>query len=374
MPTPPTSIIRKELTIAGIAVQAPYGLAPINSGLLEGGDAKKDLRQKFYDSFCNDKLGILTIGGVAISPQGRANRHALVLDSTTKITDIAAIVESASHQGVQTAIQLEHAGRQTSYLETGHNPVAASSIPCPVVGSTPVELSTRDIRSIVHDFASAASLANKAGIKLIEIHAAHGYLLSGFLSRYSNTRIDSYGGSTRNRFRILEETLEEVSNRIGGRVGVRINVYENEPEGQVVEHVLEGLEPMTSKLAYISISAGQYRTSHDLIMPSRHLGAGLWKNQAKRVRDALHVPVFLAGNIETVATANQILLREQADVILFGRALLSDPAMLQKSSAGAKFKSCTHCGLCKYHTHGFDHVYCPVNDLLKRTLEPTRKR
>ncbi|PPJ30649.1 hypothetical protein [Nocardia nova] len=359
-----------RVQVGGYELQSPYGLAPLNTALIGGSSSSASLGLAFYREMCSSMLGLLTIGGLAISPDGRANRHAFVLDRSANTRLLSDIIGMAHENGVRVAVQLEHAGRQTTEAETGRWPVAAWELACSVTQVVPRMLSVPEIRVVVQSFADSAVIAASAGADFIEVHAAHGYLLSGFLSAYSNQRSDEYGGSTENRFRILVEIVAEILSKAAVPVGVRVNVLENEPDGQTVEQVIEGLSPLSDQLAYVSVSAGMYRTENDLIMPSRNMGENLWSRESHAIKTGLSVPTLLAGNITTVDAANAVLTAGHADIALFGRGLLADPHLIDKYYRGEASVRCTDCGLCKYKSHGFPHIYCPLNHTLRRSVSP----
>jgi 2,4-dienoyl-CoA reductase-like NADH-dependent reductase (Old Yellow Enzyme family) len=260
-----------------------------------------------------------------------------------------------------------HSGRQTSSRETGAPIIAASRQSCPYYQELPRAATQSDIRQVVDDFKYAAIAAERTGATLIEIHAAHGYLLSGFLSRATNRRVDAYGGTLANRFRLLHEIMFAVKESVSIPVGVRINVHEQSRAGITVSEVTGGLRPITDLLAYVSVTAGMYTLEGDLIIPRRALGTALWRNEARQIRSSLGLPVFLAGNIEDIGLANEVLEAGDADMALMARSLLADPLIYVKATGrlAAPVQPCTELYLCKYHSRGATNLYCPHNPFLR---------
>lgn len=236
------------------------------------------------------------------------------------------------------------------------------------VRHVPRAATASDIDGVVENFSNAARLAQAAGADFLEIHAAHGYLLSGFLSAYSNHRADKFGVSIEGRFRILGSVLGEIRRTSTVPIGVRINTEEAVPDGLTVEQVLIGLRSISTRIDFLSVSAGVYTTGTDLIMPPRSLGTAVWARQASILKNELGIPILLAGNIDSPATCAQVLERNQADLLLMGRALLTDPLMLTKHIAGRDIDitPCIYCAQCKYHSRGERHIYCPFNPVLTR--------
>lgn len=356
--------------IGALQLQTPFGLAPFNSGLFSQSGSAQGGCLDFYRSFCNPSLGLLVIGGIAVSPEGKANRGALCLNRPHRLTGIQEVAAIAKDNGVALAVQLEHAGRQACSVEIGYPIVGPSSIPCPVFGEAPRALTVDEIAKLVRGFAQSAEIAINAGAELVEIHAAHGYLVSGFLSGASNKRCDRYGGDIRRRFTFLEEIVSLVYDRVGPRVGLRINVYERSQEGITPSQVVNGLRPFSHKLAYISVSGGSYEAERDVVIPRRSLGRALWRSQARLLRKELEVPIMIAGNIDSVRLALDILRSQDADVVLLGRSLLADPNLILKYHGGVDSQPCIDCGLCKYHSKGFPTIYCPFHPVLQKLSYP----
>lgn len=364
-----SAALLQPLTLRLTTLGNRLGLGPVNPGFFDADGRQSQVARVFYSTYAAAMLGIVYVGGVAVSDSGRSNRGSLMISGPGGAEALERIAAGTRRMGTALAVQLMHSGRQASSREIGHGLVAASPIPCDVHRETPRQATARDIATIVRWFQQAAGVAQRAGADVIEIHAAHGYLLSGFLSRHSNTRTDGYGGSVRNRFRLLAEVVAATREAAPScDVGVRVNVAENVPaDGLDVDELIEGLLPLRDAVDFVSVTAGVYTTGTDWIMPPRSLGQAPWRSRARAVRGALGKPVFLAGNIDTVELADSLVQDGFTDVCLMVRALLADPLLLRKWLAGrtAEVRACTELLLCKYHSRGRSAVYCPHNPPLK---------
>lgn len=360
------SSLLTPLLVSRHRIRNRIGLGPINNALFtDTGDASSKCLA-FFSQFAESGLGLIYIGGVAVTSEGRSNKGALLLDKVDRSYGLTKVIEAIHARGGSVAIQLMHAGRQTRSAEIGQEIIAASAIPCPIVLETPRAATHEDIARVVTAFATSAEIAEHCGVDLIEIHAAHGYLISGFLSPYSNTRNDEYGGSVYNRFRLLREILSAVRQRVRIPIGVRINCVENAVGGMILRDVERGILsiPFTD-IDFLALSAGVYSTK-DIIMPPRQMGSGLWQVESAILKRRLSIPIFLTGNIDSVRLADEIVSTQAADLVLMVRSLLADPRLVPKAldiHAG-KVQECTDCKGCKYHSRGKESVYCPYNEVL----------
>jgi 2,4-dienoyl-CoA reductase-like NADH-dependent reductase (Old Yellow Enzyme family) len=371
------SSLADPLAVGRTILTNRLGFGPVNPGLSNAvSGRRRSALLDFYGQYARSGIGLVYIGGVAVSPSGRSNRGSLVMYDSSTTQLVAGVSETLRRHGTKLAVQLMHAGRQSSEAEIGCRPVAASGIPCPYYKAIPRAASIADLRQIVGDFVRASRFATEAGADLVEIHAAHGYLLSGFLSASSNVRTDAYGGSVRNRFRLLTEVVQAIRN--DGTVpalGVRVNVRERLLDTVTVDETIAGLGSIAGELDFLSVTAGVYTESTDLVIPARAIGTSAWRHEAARIRAELGLPTFLAGNITGMEIAADLVGSGSADVSLLVRSLLADPDLFRKWQAGeTDIQPCTELYLCKYHSRGASHVYCPYNPVLREHLLPKVSR
>jgi 2,4-dienoyl-CoA reductase-like NADH-dependent reductase (Old Yellow Enzyme family) len=356
------------ISIGNCQIPNRIGLGPLNAGLL-GPDGKCDYGGvEFYEQYFKEDIGVVFIGGIAVSHEGRSNRNSLHLDDEAKCNGIKLLVEKAHEYQTKIVVQLMHAGRQTNPDEIGAQIVAPSAIPCPVVKKQPKDLTEEEIKRIVIEFGESAKLVEKCNVDLLELHGAHGYLISEFLSPYSNHRSDQYGGSLENRFRFLVEILTEIKNKTTIPTGIRFSCIENVSGGLEFDELLLGVKRyILDYISFISISAGVY-SANDIIIPKRSAGNALWKSYSLKVKQEFSIPVMLIGNILSVDMVNDILGDGAADIVLMARALLTDPKLITKTKASEieKIQECIDCKLCKYHTRGREFIFCPFNKVLVR--------
>src|SRR3972149_755843 len=160
--------------------------------------------------------GLIIIEVCAVHPSAPSIDSELCVYEDRFVPGLRKLTEIAHAAGSQIALQLHHAGRESLYLLKQKKAIAPSPIRSLVFGLTPREMTLDDIKEIIAALGTAAVRAQEAGFDAVEVHGAHGYLLTQFLSALCNQRSDEYGGSLANRARFVVEVLQEVRRRVGG--------------------------------------------------------------------------------------------------------------------------------------------------------------
>jgi 2,4-dienoyl-CoA reductase-like NADH-dependent reductase (Old Yellow Enzyme family) len=300
------------------------------------------------DGFANDwhlvHLGSRAVGGAAlvfteaaaVTAQGRISPEDLGIWKDAHIEPLARITRFIAEQGSVPGIQLAHAGRKASTsapwkggkpispAEGGWTPIVApSAIPFDDGYQTPVALDLVGIQDNISAFASAARRSLAAGFQVIEIHAAHGYLINGFLSPLSNTRTDAYGGSFENRTRFLREIVASVRSEWPDYLPlfVRISATDWVEGGWTVEDSVE-LARMLQPLGVDLFDCSSGGNVPKVRIP---LGPGYQVPLAERVRCETGMPTGAVGMITTPKQADDVVRESKADIVLLAREELRDP-------------------------------------------------
>ncbi len=336
------SKLLSPLTIKGIVLRNRIAIPPM-------------CQYSAVDGFANDwhlvHLGSRAAGGAsliiqeatAVSPEGRISPGDLGLYHVGHIEKLKQITTFIASQGAVPGIQLAHAGRkagcaipwnggqQLNVNEGGWKTVAPSAIPYHPEDSVPEELTKSGIQKIIEDFGVAASRALAAGYQVVEIHAAHGYLMHQFLSPLSNRRSDQYGGSFENRIRLLLEVVEAVRNVWPDNLPlfVRISATDwaeggwNPEESVALCKILK-----TNGVDLIDCSTGG-------LVPKVKVpvGPGFQVGFAARIRKEAAILTSAVGLITEPKQAEAILEEGSADLILFGRESLREPYFPLKAAA-----------------------------------------
>jgi 2,4-dienoyl-CoA reductase-like NADH-dependent reductase (Old Yellow Enzyme family) len=280
--------------------------------------------------------GLVVVEATAVNAEGRISPADLGLWNDRQTEGLARCAGFIEAEGAVAGVQLAHAGRKAStappwtgggYLdvaEGGWRPlVAPSAIAFRPGAPVPVALSTAGIAQVVEAFAAAARRARAAGFRVVEIHAAHGYLLHEFLSPLSNRRTDEYGGSFENRTRIVRETVAAVRAEWPAELPLFVRVSATDwAEGgwDVEQSVALARELAAHGVDLIDCSSGG-------LVPGARIpvGPGYQVGFAERVRREAGIATAAVGLIQDAAQAEQILNAEAADLVLLARQLLRDP-------------------------------------------------
>jgi len=311
-------------------------MAPMETGLAEADGSVSDRLIEYYFERVKNEVAIAVTGSVAIGPEGRGLPKILNCYDDRFIPGLKKLVDRVHEAGAKMAAQIYHAGRQTSRMITGLEPVAPSAILCPIMNDMPKALTIDEIKVLIEKFGQGAFRLMKAGFDMVEVHLAHGYLLTGFLSLFSNKRGDPYGGSLDNRMRFPIEVIRRIKEEVGSRMAVtaRISVDEFVEGGFTFEEAKKVCSAIVREgIQAISISAGSYASIPAIIQPVFY-PRGFLVHYAEEVKKIVDVPVIVAGRINNPALIEEIISQKKADMVAIGRALVADPEFVVKMKKG----------------------------------------
>lgn len=293
-------------------------------------------------AFAQGGAGLVMTEATAVSPEARISSWDLGIWNDAQRDALAPIVAFLHARGAVAAVQLAHAGRKAStypewlghgsqpHEDGGWTPVAPSAVAFQGYAD-PIALDEAGIAKVVADFADAARRAVEAGFDVIELHAAHGYLLHQFLSPLANHRTDAWGGSLEHRARLLLDVVRAVRAAVGERVPllVRFSGTDWVAGGWTIED--------TETVAGWAAAAGAdwFDLSSGGIVADAKIpvGPGYQVPLAAAVRTATGLPVNAVGLIETAEQADAIVASGRADAVMLARPLLRDPHLPQAWAA-----------------------------------------
>lgn len=252
------------------------------------------------------------------------------------IPGLSKLAKGIKSAGGIAAIQIWHAGRQTSGKPFGGQPWGPSPITCNFIGEEPHAMTREEIKEIIAAYGYAAVRARKAGFDAVEIHGAHGYLIDCFLNPYSNVRRDEYGGSLENRARFGCEVIQDVRSKVGPDfpVLIRISAKENVTGGIELEDAVQAAKLYEAAgVDAIDVSQGAY-DSLAYTVPPYYYPQKVNAYNAGQIKKNVRVPVIVAGRMPYPDLAEEVLQSGQADFISLGRPQLTDPDYVKKTIEG----------------------------------------
>ena len=315
-----------------------------------------DYNLRHYETFRD--IGLTVVEATVVSPEGRLSQKQIGAFDDKHLPGLKKLAEVIREKGSVASIQLHHAGGSTNTTNTFGRPLLA---PSPISRSkeVPQELTHQDIERIINDFVAAAELVAEAGFQAIELHGAHGYLISQFLSPAFNLRSDDYGGSLENRARFALELFNRLKANVGDRllVYLRLGLAEDAENGLSVaegQQVAKWLVAAGAEMLHISSGMGRppahAKPEGSPFSEIMHL-AGLAKQ-------AVDVPIIGVGGIKRPEQAELALREGLADMIAVGKGLLADPLWASKAlQQNEDISYCVSCPRCGHYKNPF---VCPA--------------
>jgi NADPH2 dehydrogenase len=305
-------------TIKNVTLKNRIVMSPMCMYSCQNQDGKvENWHYTHYVSRAVGQVGLIVVEATAVTKQGRISPFDLGIWSDEHIPGLEQLVSMIKEHGAKAAIQLAHAGRKA--MIDGEI-IAPSAIPFNEEMKTPKEMTHEDIKQTVQAFQDGAVRAKKAGFDIIEIHAAHGYLINEFLSPLTNKRADEYGGSFENRYRFLKEIISAVKEVWDGPLFVRISANDYHPDGLTEkDYVNYGKWMKEQGVDLIDVSSGA------VVPVSINVYPGYQVKFSETIRNGANIPTGAVGLITTGQQAEEILRNNRADLVFIGRELLRDP-------------------------------------------------
>lgn len=354
--------------------------APQSSGMSNMDGTVSERLVRYYRDQAAGGAGCIVVEYAYVDDIGAKSAHChLGISSNEHIPGLAWLAENIREMGAAPAIQIEHCGRQ-KFL--GTQPICApSALPWPKlwdqygVQAVPHVLTIEEIQDIVHAFGDSALRAKKAGFELVEIHGAHGYLLTNFFSPHTNHRTDLYGGSLENRMRIYVEIVRDVRKKVGPDfpVTIRLSGTDYEPDGFPIEDTIAMAKVLEREgIDAFHISGGDHHTMIHQVSPmAMSLCHNTWAAEA--IKKEVSVPVIASGSITLPEYAEEIIASGKGDFVGLGRPLWADPEWPNKAAADhpEDIRPCIRCneGCLERTFFNYKAITCAVNPVVSREGE-----
>ncbi|HHR5860540.1 TPA: NADH:flavin oxidoreductase [Providencia alcalifaciens] len=327
----------------------------------------------FYQGIMEGGCSMAFLGNASITPQSKLQENGLALYNEAHGNSLKKIINMSKNVKTPLGVQLQHYGGQGTTKYTNTPVLTPSGIPCPRIKKLDPTYRTKimdeeDIVTVVNQFANSAWLAWKGGADLVQLQASNGYLLSSFLSPYTNKRKDNYGGSEENRARLLCDTINAINKKTNNELIITVRLGIDDLLGQVgleynkLDETIQELCSLGVGAIECSMSIGSTFTK--LMTYSNAIDEYLQKG-VKKIKSLSTVPVGYAGFIDNLEKAEHILEKDICDWIGMSRALFADNNLINKTLHGDtenihKCKWDSKCFSDKANPK-FNRVYCCVN-------------
>ncbi len=360
--------------IGNVEIKNRICKAPQTTGLSNMDGSVSSRLVRCYEDLAKGEVGMIIVEYAYVDRKySKSASNQLGICDDEYMVGLGWLADTIKNNDCVPCIQIEHCGRQR-FL--GPPMKSASSNPWPLMyerygqAAIPQELTIEEIHQLIEDFGKAAWRAKTAGFEVVEIHGAHGYLITNFLSPFTNQRTDWYGGSRENRFRFLEQVFKRCKEYVGEDFPliVRLSGTDYEPGGMTIEDTIyyaKRLEELGC--AAIDVSGGDHHQMVHQVTPMQlSKGHNVWAAEA--VKKEVSIPVFATGSITLPDYAEEILASGKADFISMGRPLLADPYWAKKALEGCPedISPCIRCneGCLDRGNHLGKSINCTMNPTL----------
>ena len=293
-----------------------------------------------YKRWAEGGTGLIITGNIMVDPKGTAEPGNIVFDKNSNMEILKDWAKQGQQHGAKVMVQLNHPGKQAPKTVSKQT-VAPSAVPLGnglnKLFSTPRALATNEVEELIQKFVTSAKVAKEAGFSGVQIHAAHGYLISQFLSPHDNRRTDKYGGSLENRMRFLKEIYLGMREELGKdfNIGIKINSTDFKEDGLTEEDSLKTIIELANLgLDFVEISGGTYERPAMMGATSKSTNQVFFAEYSKKLKQKIEIPVVVTGGIRSINAMNTLLNNNTTDFIGIARPLTIDPNIPNKIKQG----------------------------------------
>jgi len=314
------------------------------------------------------QIGLIISSHAYINQRGKSGIGELGIDSDQLIDGYVEMVNKIHQEGSKIIMQITHGGNQSKVKLIKKRPLGPSPMKVKDNVIMSKAMTKEEISQTIKDFKHAALRAKKAGFDGVQIHAAHGYLLSSFLSPFFNHRTDEYGGNIENRARLVLEVYQAIRSELGKQFTILIKINADDfIEGGFTPIQMVQVAHMLQKAGIdaIEISGGtpdpQLSKYLNTRLHEKNTPEIYYRNAAKLYKEKIIVPLILVGGIRSYEIARELVEKELADYISMSRPLIREPDLIKRWQSGdTKKATCISCNQCIKPTVKGEGMYCVV--------------
>jgi 2,4-dienoyl-CoA reductase-like NADH-dependent reductase (Old Yellow Enzyme family) len=306
--------------------------AALSEALADKNNAPDHRLAQLYRTWSDGGYGLIITGNVMVDRTQLGEPGNVVIEDERDLEALTRWAETTKDAGIPTWVQLNHPGRQSNLLALGHTPVAPSPIPLNLPGAaTPRELTGAEIEDIIERFATSAAVCEKAGFAGVQVHGAHGYLVSQFLSPLTNQRTDEWGGDPERRMRFVLEVVRRIRARVSPdfAVGIKLNSADFQRGGFTEEESRDVLAALAKEgIDLIEVSGGSYESPAmaGSAAESTRSREAYFLEYARTVRAVVgDIPIAVTGGFRSRTAMDAAVSTGECDVVGLGRPAATTP-------------------------------------------------
>lgn len=327
---------------SGSVVKNRIAKSALSEGIAEQSGKPTQALYNLYKRWGKGGAGILFTGNVMVDKDHLVNPNVMIAEDESFLNEYTLLADAAQSEGTQLWMQINHPGRQAPiYLDKA--PVSASNVGMPSkLYVQPKPLSEEEILDLIDRYGTAALVAKKSGMKGAQIHGAHGYLVSQFLSPLTNLRTDRWGGSLENRSRFALEIYRNMRSKVGDDfpLSIKINSADFQRGAFTEEESMEVIQMLDQEgMDLIEVSGGTYERAAmvgTMQKESTKQREAYFLDFIVKVREKISTPLMLTGGFRTVETMNKAIENGELDLIGLGRPFCIYPNVARELIDGTK--------------------------------------
>jgi 2,4-dienoyl-CoA reductase-like NADH-dependent reductase (Old Yellow Enzyme family) len=352
-------MIFDPITICNMELQNRFVRSATHEFMAEEDGTPTPRLGDLYEELAKNEVGLIVTGYSCVHPCGWSDAKQQGIYDDRFIDPYRKITDRVHSYRSRIVLQIVHGGRQADVSQEHPVPIAPSAVRDGHSSTIPREMTEEEILIVIEAFTQAAVRAKKAGFDGVQLHCAHGFLLSNFISPYTNRRTDRWGGSVENRARIVTEIVRRIKEETGGNFPILVKM-----------NATDGFQPGTAKadlgltisqavetakllekagVCAVEVSGGISEAGGVTIKTAINSPAkeAYFKDYSKQIKSAVNIPVILVGGIRSLSVMEELLENGFADLISMSRAFISEPDLVLKLKSGRTEKArCVSCNLC----------------------------
>ena len=370
--------------IGTVTVPNRFVVPPMGNNLANTDGTLSDRSLSYYQARAKGGFGLITIESTVVYREAKGGPRKPCLFSDDTVESFRRVADACHAYGAKVSIQLQHAGPEGNSALTGYPLKAASAMPASAGREIPEAVSNEEVYRIIECYGDAARRAQQAGIDMVEVHCAHGYLVSTFISQRTNNRTDEFGGCFENRMRLPRLIIENIRRKTGGNLPIlcRINACDEVEGGQSVQDAAAVAAYLEQECGVDALHVTRAVHLHDEFMWAPGITHGGFNaDLVTEIKRAVSVPVIAVGRFTEPQYAELLVKQGRADLIAFGRQSIADPELPAKARSGQleTLSPCIGCLLgCVPNMFVGKPITCAVNPCVGREREltsaPKKKR